>query len=369
MKNYNQSQKPRFGTTLVGGLITILLTILLIPTSILAGLKIGILKDGSLEGLVSELNISGYTAELVPEIIHSELNSEGIDSEALLNCIPDGMMEDFADELISCSLSGKAMEPDFLQDYYTELSQNTSREVTSYLVDELVSQAGEDAYITMNQLAELDVIQDYSEAYETEITNVIATYGDGEGISVSDISGNKAVQNEISAQLEPVIYTTLSTALETGIQEFNEELTSDDDMAEYENYFEEGANYVTLATVFCAVLSVILIIVTFINYHRFINYAFRHNGTAFLISGLLITALGLAAKFGANQLTDTLSRELGDAGSMTNILENMLVYAMDAVFSPIRTVGYGFLIAAVVMLLLAKVITSARQSKSCDDYE
>ena len=51
MKNSNRSKKPKFGSSLLGVFINLLLIVLLIPTALLLGLKMGILKDSSLEGI------------------------------------------------------------------------------------------------------------------------------------------------------------------------------------------------------------------------------------------------------------------------------------------------------------------------------
>ena len=54
---------------------------------------------------------------------------------------------------------------------------------------------------------------------------------------------------------------------------------------------------------------------------------------------------------------------------MEQLMEDVIAHGSYVIFQPIRNVGFAFLFAATVMLVLAKMIKKSKQSKNYDDYE
>lgn len=359
------SNKPSLSIQLINLVITLFLIPILLCSSIFYGLKLGIFKDITIDGMMENLDAYTTINTLATDALKYEFESNGIYDDDILSAIPEDMIPEISKELVESLEDGRDPDFSFLDSYCTEITENS----TKLIVSDVIAEAQNLGSITVSDLYENELVNDISKQYDVDLdsafSEIFAPYGATDTVIDLSILQDASVQEEINASITDHLAPGVEMLFATYLDDINSSIGNNAVYIDFSESAEMAERYFhgfEIALIILTAISLVLILGNGAVYGRQFYHGIKNSGIAFLLSGLILAGIGQFMMMIKSRVLDYAMEDMNrEIPFKTDAMSDFMDKLYTTVFDPFPTVG---LISIGIFVLCLVIYVALKKGKS-----
>lgn len=367
-----QTNKTAKGTAILGFLLTFMMILLLVASGILMSVKTTLLSGGDINEILENTNIYGTITDVVASEITNGVEGSGLSQDAIAEVFSDEVLKDAAKTMTDAIKNNEDIDLSEVKDQCMNVVTEVSEKAVDDILDEIKNTSD---VVSIEVLQQNSVLLQLQADYDVDITNVISdyveeTYG-STTVNISDIDIEQ-VKAEAKESLKETVIPTIEETVDEYIVEVNatvneqiKEVNEEYDISGAISMIETALSIVTIIMIVMIVISVVFAILQIVVvYRKRMNRGFRNVSIAALISGIVVTIIGIII----NVIKGIVMDSLGSSGdSVEKAIGELLETNIGAVSSRSIVIGVVYIVIAVAFMAVAIVIK--KKISNSDDFE
>ena len=355
-KNKN---KPGFGKSFLGFLLTIILMISLISCGILAGVKTTILKGNGIKDVVRNLDLY----ESISNIIATEdvVGDEGeVVAQLITSVLTEEVLEEVTNQVIDAAIEGKPVDLSDMKDICMENMES----IIDSTVDVMTNAIGSNTTISPENLANNAELVKLEEQLGISFADEVLEYvEDNHGSTTVELSDAEletmkeefktVLQEEMPKEMEAIVDEIIVVANETVNEIVQSSVeTTGYDFGEIVNTVEATLSAMTTGMYLTIVAALFVIGLELLLYKKYINRGVRNTGVAALLAGLFVSLIGAVFNFGQTMLSDM----TGTTTAAERLIMKFFEQNVASIGGRISTIGIIYIVIAIACFVTATII-------------